>query len=155
MPPKEKKTNGAAPATQVDDTPAAQDSAPHDVSTFVPSHDPSLSGPLHVQPETGHYDQYLAGPTSGAACAGQDEAFSRALSATYWAGYWTAVYHVRLCVPTPTHCIDIGSRVCAQLRRNQRTEGATDADAAEEDGEVEEGEEEGGEDMADLISTQR
>ena len=25
----------------------------------------------------------------------QDEAFSRALSAMYWGGYWTAMYHVR------------------------------------------------------------
>ena len=25
----------------------------------------------------------------------QDEAFSRALNAMYWGGYWTAMYHVR------------------------------------------------------------
>ena len=25
---------------------------------------------------------------------GQDEAFSRAMNAMYWTGYWTAVYHV-------------------------------------------------------------
>lgn len=35
--------------------------------------------------------------TSGdnGAMIGQDEAFSRALNAMYWGGYWTAVYHVR------------------------------------------------------------
>lgn len=37
---------------------------------------------------------YLASPPGPV--VSRDEAFSRALGAMYWGGYWTAVYHVRL-----------------------------------------------------------
>ena len=44
-----------------------------------------------------HLYQYE--PVAGEPEITADEAFSRALSATYWAGYWTAwYYHVRLIV---------------------------------------------------------
>ncbi|KAJ7604760.1 hypothetical protein B0H17DRAFT_1120781 [Mycena rosella] len=54
------------------------DSQSLDFATFVPTYDASLALPT---------------PESGDAGAGQDEAFSRALGAMYWGGYWTAVYH--------------------------------------------------------------
>ena len=31
----------------------------------------------------------------------QDEAFTRAMGAMYWAGYYTAIYHVSTSVPFP------------------------------------------------------
>ncbi|KAJ1310819.1 hypothetical protein OPQ81_009338 [Rhizoctonia solani] len=52
------------------------DSAPIDFNTFVPSHDPSLG----------------VAQTS-------DEIFEKAVSASYWAGYWTAMYHARNAPP--------------------------------------------------------
>ncbi|KAJ2926872.1 hypothetical protein H1R20_g10201, partial [Candolleomyces eurysporus] len=39
-----------------------------------------------------YYD--LGNPSSSMSTVSQDEAFSRALNAMYWGGYWTAVYHV-------------------------------------------------------------
>ena len=39
-------------------------------------------------------DYALTGAKGSAPMASQDEAFSRALNAMYWGGYWTAVYHV-------------------------------------------------------------
>ena len=39
----------------------------------------------------------VAAAEGGAAWAGRDEAFGNAMSAMYWAGYWTAVYHVCTC----------------------------------------------------------
>jgi hypothetical protein len=41
-----------------------------------------------------YYD--LENPSSSMSTVSQDEAFSRALNAMYWGGYWTAVYHVGL-----------------------------------------------------------
>ena len=69
---------------------AQDDSTPLNFDTFVPTHDPSLSA---AQPRAGsdHADYVLPQPGT---IVGQDEAFSRALSAMYWSGYWTAVYHV-------------------------------------------------------------
>ena len=77
------------------------DSTPLNFDTFVPSHDPSLAtataavaaGPLlSTTTEPG---VSVAGTDSATAMVNQDEAFSRAMTAMYWSGYWTAVYHVR------------------------------------------------------------
>ncbi|KAK0245246.1 hypothetical protein EDD85DRAFT_943651 [Armillaria nabsnona] len=64
------------------------DSKPINFDTFVPSHDASLdtgddpvTGPSYSLPES---------PTETVT---QDEAFTRAVNAMYWAGCWTAMYH--------------------------------------------------------------
>ncbi|KAI0693758.1 hypothetical protein C8T65DRAFT_744596 [Cerioporus squamosus] len=72
------------------------DSAPLNFDTFVPSHDPSLAaaaGPLLTVPTM----DGMSGTGTGSemAMVSQDEAFSRAMTAMYWSGYWTAVYHSR------------------------------------------------------------
>ena len=97
-------------------------SMPLNFETFVPTHDPSLAfpNPQHPPPVPGttqshlkdiasHYSAMLSGSPfqgsggapatesaahSGAVSVSVDEAFSRATSAMYWCGYWTAVYHV-------------------------------------------------------------
>jgi len=57
----------------------------------------------------------------------QDEAFSRAMNAMYWGGYWTAMYHVRAVVhiifSLPLTLIDSISDTClsvVQLRTMKR-----------------------------------
>ena len=84
----------SVPAVHDDD--AEPDSQPLNFDTFVPTYDPTLdipSGPTSNQipvPDTNYI------PAAGeSAVVSQDEAFSRALSAMYWGGYWTAMYHVR------------------------------------------------------------
>jgi hypothetical protein len=67
-------------------------SKPIDFDTFVPAHDASLHIP--AGPSAPDFSAYLE--TDGGADVGVDSAFERALGAMYWAGYWTAVYHVRL-----------------------------------------------------------
>lgn len=71
------------------------DSKPINFETFVPTHDPSISDDPALEPPSISYI-----PTEGSVLAceagtmiSQDEAFSRALSAMYWGGYWTAMYH--------------------------------------------------------------
>ncbi|PBK61907.1 hypothetical protein ARMSODRAFT_1025252 [Armillaria solidipes] len=72
---------------EADDNDGGGDSKPIDFNTFVPSHDASLdteddpaAGPSYSLPEP---------PTETVT---QDEAFTRAVNAMYWAGYWTAMY---------------------------------------------------------------
>ena len=60
------------------------DSRPLNFETFVPTHDPSLA--IGPSPNT----NYVAESDM----VNQDEAFSRAVSAMYWGGYWTAMYQV-------------------------------------------------------------
>ena len=62
------------------------DSQPLNFDTFIPTHDPSLPIPM-ADPSS-----YIGIP--GASIVSQDEAFSRAMTAMYWGGYWTAMYHV-------------------------------------------------------------
>lgn len=80
----------------VEEEEAGEDSAPLNFDTYVPTHDPSLapSVPPHPPaiPGPDYAQYYLPNPTGP--MVNQDEAFSRALSAMYWGGYWTAVYHV-------------------------------------------------------------
>ncbi|KAF4623318.1 hypothetical protein D9613_001527 [Agrocybe pediades] len=93
------------------------DSKPLDFNTFVPTYNPHLepstpeaedqaqsqinrgtttTGHHHVPlPAAAHYD-YTADLTSVTGqMVSQDEAFQRALSAMYWGGYWTAMYHAQ------------------------------------------------------------
>ncbi|KAJ7139376.1 hypothetical protein C8R44DRAFT_827956 [Mycena epipterygia] len=91
-PPKKKLKTEAADA-EVPRTEGEGDSQPLDFATFVPSYDASLALPTPGYGESGAAYDYSALPPPGASIATQDEAFSRALGAMYWGGYWTAVYH--------------------------------------------------------------
>lgn len=66
-----------------------EDSAPLDFDTFVPSYDPSLPVPSEAPAAPESF--FIPAPST--TMVSRDEAFSRALSAMYWGGYWTAVYH--------------------------------------------------------------
>ena len=62
----------------------------------MPTHDPSLDIPLDPTSNQIPVPDSNYIPLADAnAVVSQDEAFSRALSAMYWGGYWTAMYHVR------------------------------------------------------------
>ncbi|CAE6472646.1 unnamed protein product [Rhizoctonia solani] len=64
------------------------DSGPLDFNTYVPSHDPTLgvaqTSAIGPQPPI---------PTNDFTKLTKDEIFEKAVSASYWAGYWTAMYH--------------------------------------------------------------
>jgi hypothetical protein len=66
---------------------ASADTQPLNFDTFVPTHDASLDSDegagIFPPPEV------LSDVT-------QDAAFSKAMNAMYWTGYWTAIYHVSL-----------------------------------------------------------
>lgn len=70
-----------------------EDSTPLDFDTFVPSHNPALDPPLHSHPSSTPVPDYRSQFLPGPGLVDQDEAFTRALGAMYWGGYWTAVYH--------------------------------------------------------------
>lgn len=72
-------------ATDVENTEA--DSQPLDFETFIPAHDPSLA--TGALPAPNYVPENMQGHM-----VSQDEAFSRAVNAMYWAGYWTAIYKV-------------------------------------------------------------
>lgn len=91
---KSKIQAGLAPSTSANtEQDMDRDSKPLDFNTFVPDHDPTLTVPAPMQiPDYGSYNISEAnGPM-----VSQDEAFSRAMQAMYWAGYYSAVYHVSL-----------------------------------------------------------
>jgi len=71
------------------------DSQPQNFDSFVPMHDPSLGLPLLPDPGALPGPDYSAHylPHPPGTMVSQDEAFTRALGAMYWGGYWTAVYH--------------------------------------------------------------
>ncbi|KAG7450880.1 uncharacterized protein BT62DRAFT_928161 [Guyanagaster necrorhizus] len=64
------------------------DSKPINFDTFVPSHDASLD--VGDDPVIAPSSSSLPAPP--AETVSQDEAFTRAVNAMYWAGYWTAMY---------------------------------------------------------------
>lgn len=70
------------------------DSRPLDFETFVPNHDASLAAPLppYSPDQVPDFSGYMPEPLG--ATVSQDEAFTRAIGAMYWAGYYTAIYHV-------------------------------------------------------------
>ncbi|KAH9891275.1 hypothetical protein C8Q73DRAFT_747247 [Cubamyces lactineus] len=78
--------NGTEPET---------DSTPLNFDTFVPTHDPSLAAAGSSSAVPTMDGTSALGVGAEAAMASQDEAFSRAMTAMYWSGYWTAVYHCR------------------------------------------------------------
>ncbi|KAI0321906.1 hypothetical protein OF83DRAFT_1097073 [Amylostereum chailletii] len=82
--------HNGAPATVPAPGTDAENSQPVNFDTFVPAHDPSL----FVSSAPAELSTFADGPWPT-----RDEAFSRALGAMYWAGYWTAVYHVGLSCP--------------------------------------------------------
>ncbi|EPQ61190.1 hypothetical protein GLOTRDRAFT_109348 [Gloeophyllum trabeum ATCC 11539] len=104
-------------------TAPADDSQPLNFENFVPNHDPSLAangaGPTYASP----------------GIVGQDEAFTRAVEASYWSGYWTAVYHYHRHMPT-------GRNTEGEDEQEEVTAEVEDGMVAEEDGD-------------DMISTQR
>ncbi|KAG9310290.1 hypothetical protein JVU11DRAFT_9408 [Chiua virens] len=71
------------------------DTAPLDFHTFVPTHDPSLAVPIDTAaksiPNTASAPFCVPPPST--TMVSRDEAFNNALTAMYWSGYWTAVYH--------------------------------------------------------------
>jgi len=79
--------------------------APIDFDTFVPTHDPSLPVVSEQPPSTckQHKGPGFFSPPSSTSMVSQDEAFNNALSAMYWTGYWTAVYHVSCPVYSRLH----------------------------------------------------
>ncbi|KAH9949443.1 hypothetical protein B0H21DRAFT_113160 [Amylocystis lapponica] len=99
VPPKDvngRSKNTAAPTARsgVSNTNGGDSSVPLNFDTFVPTHDPTLPPAVPPHPPTASepdHAAWLAAP--GETMVSQDEAFSRALSAMYWGGYWTAVYH--------------------------------------------------------------
>lgn len=111
------------------------DSHPLNFDTFVPSHNPSLDLSIPEPPSISGPDsaaQFLNEPPGPAVT--QDEAFTRAMGAMYWTGYWTAMYHCQ--------------RRAAQDEEVEIPKGEEE----EYEGEEEEGEEEGEE---AFVSTQR
>ena len=73
------------------------DSQPINFDTFVPLHDPSLGPAPRDTPGAFDYNAAMPQPflpDSSVPMVSQDEAFSRAMTAMYWSGYWTAAYHV-------------------------------------------------------------
>jgi hypothetical protein len=79
-----------------DDEAGNGDSRPLNFDTFMPTHDPSLDAPgvpyPQSQPNQQNYSFQFPEPQSST--VSQDDAFTRAMGAMYWTGYWTAVYHV-------------------------------------------------------------
>jgi len=105
------------------------DSQPINFDTFVPTHNPSLDQLSSLAPPMDY-----AQDTN---MVSQDEAFSRALNAMYWGGYWTAMYHCQ--------------------RNLSKTNGISSAegDLADENDEDVEELDAGDEDDDEFISTQR
>ncbi|KAL4065773.1 hypothetical protein V8B97DRAFT_1108437 [Scleroderma yunnanense] len=102
--------------------------APIDFDTFVPKHDPSL---LAVsEPPPSGFEQYK-GPgffslPASSSMVSRDEAFNNALSAMYWTGYWTAVYHCQSSktdesIPDENRVNDVGKN-----EEDELIEGASD-----------------------------
>ena len=78
------------------ETTPESDSKPIDFNTFIPTYDATLSvGGASGSDLPAHAAAATALSAQPAQTVSQEEAFKRALEATYWSGYWTAVYHVR------------------------------------------------------------
>ncbi|KNZ80013.1 hypothetical protein J132_07979 [Termitomyces sp. J132] len=123
-------SNGKISIPAVPESDEQENSQPLDFDTFMPSHNPALDvfGPENAP-------EFLLGASRP--IVSQDEAFTRALGAMYWCGYWTAMYHAQ-----------------RQSDRKQSTEDEVqqgEEDSIDEDGGAEEEEEE--ENV--FVSTQR
>ncbi|KAI0089803.1 hypothetical protein BDY19DRAFT_940918 [Irpex rosettiformis] len=132
--PPEKKTGGKAHASVspgIDNNGVEENSAPFDFDTYTPTHDPSLPAATMAATAAGpgpDFSQFTLSHPSGSSVS-PDEAFQKALSATYWAGYWTAVYH------------------CQSKERGQQPE-EEQADHPDDEEDIEDN-------SADLLTTQR
>ncbi|KAF9818484.1 hypothetical protein IEO21_02722 [Rhodonia placenta] len=138
VPPSENKTKakGKAKASTSTSTPAygAQnyqadaeseaDSGPIDFETFVPSHDPSLAAAMSAVPGASALWE------SPGSFVSQDEAFSRALSAMYWGGYYTAIYHYHRNLGAGT-CV--GEETGEPDREGNEAQGERQGDEADEE----------------------
>ncbi|KAL6305653.1 hypothetical protein BKA93DRAFT_824771 [Sparassis latifolia] len=93
---------GAPNGTHEEHANGEADSTPLNFDTYVPTYDPSLTQAVPPHPPAvpgSDYAQYYL-PNPPGPMVSQDEAFSRALAAMYWGGYWTAVYHYQRNVAT-------------------------------------------------------
>lgn len=75
-----------------------QNSRPADFDHFVPTHDPSLAANPDINTSSqsalrSPFDSNGLLPEDGNLPA--DELFQKVTHAWYWAGYWTAMFHVR------------------------------------------------------------
>lgn len=141
-----------------------EDSKPLNFDSFVPQHDPSLVVAPELPTSQSQPDSSVA---YTGAWASKDDSFKRALEATYWAGYWTAVYHVRASTsissasfrPYFRHFFLILFFLFDQSygKHEPHAQGVSEVDENEgEDDEEEEGEgEPEGDDGQDFMSTQR
>ncbi|KIY51191.1 hypothetical protein FISHEDRAFT_70835 [Fistulina hepatica ATCC 64428] len=68
-------------------TPDEVDSKPLDFDSFVPTYDASLNSAMN--------DETLYNSYTDLSSVTSDEAFTRAVQASYWSGYWTAVYQLQ------------------------------------------------------------
>ncbi|KAF7986142.1 hypothetical protein HWV62_38506 [Athelia sp. TMB] len=87
-------TPSSAPGPSTGPAETPDDSRPLNFDTFVPNHDASLAVSAPPYPAGGLPDysgSHLAAESE--VMVSQDEAFTRAMGAMYWAGYYTAVYH--------------------------------------------------------------
>ncbi|KAH8120730.1 hypothetical protein DFH11DRAFT_1539791 [Phellopilus nigrolimitatus] len=129
---------------------AVESSAPLDFNTYIPTHDASLSSVIPSKPPpvpegtqamlsdvTAYYETMLPASVNSLAeevgAVSADDAFTRAIGAMYWSGYWTAVYH---------------------LQRKNEQEAPVKNDAMNDEDEVQ-GQEEEEEETELLVSTQR
>jgi len=102
--------------------PDQSDSQPVDFASFVPTHDPSLSAALPtVEPD----------PTAQLLIS-QDEAFRRAVQASYWSGYWTAIYNVCLSLALCKHANILQFHRQSQMTQPE-TNGTEDYDISSSD----------------------
>ncbi|KAK7468411.1 hypothetical protein VKT23_002926 [Stygiomarasmius scandens] len=103
-----------------------EDSQPIDFNTFIPSHNAGLDLPVPEEPPaipgpdfSAFYSNAL--PEMTGPMVSQDEAFSRALGAMYWGGYWTAVYHCQKQSQNRKRFVDV--------EKNEEEEGPEEEDA--------------------------
>ncbi|KAF9482418.1 hypothetical protein BDN70DRAFT_875174 [Pholiota conissans] len=130
-------------STMKDDS--EEDSKPLNFDTFVPSHDPSLE-----TPQVDVAENYVPETPAGAMVS-QDEAFSRALNAMYWSGYWTAMYHAQR--QTPQSGISSAPTAPAPIPI-ENDEGIMEAEGEADDDE-DDNEDIEVDDNGDFVSTQR
>jgi hypothetical protein len=136
-----------------------EDSTPLDFDTFVPSHNPLLDLPLPSHASSTPGPDYVSHSLPPVPIVDEDEAFTRALGAMYWGGYWTAVYHVNnhfnslLCKPHRMFFSQCRKSIAHKRPRDDETavQGGEDEDEVAEQASDVEGEEA----ETDLVSTQR
>ncbi|KAJ4485376.1 hypothetical protein J3R30DRAFT_1348578 [Lentinula aciculospora] len=119
------------------DTAMESDSKPIDFGTFVPTYDAGLSSPgpalrkaAEGVPKPDFLSQYATTVPNPGQMVSQDEAFKRALEATYWSGYWTAVYH------SQNQNKGTESSLVEATSKNITTEAVSEGEREDEDNEI-------------------